>query len=294
MSDQTSLSLTENAFDFLLKAAENVRQGDRRSLKYSLLHLASSLELLLKARLYREDWTLIFRDPDKATEDALNTGEFKSVDFETAIDLVEDITLKEIDSNVKKNLRNIRTLRNKVQHFSLAIEKEQMISLLAKGHNFVVDFCKSELQGEIREHAGSFAAIIEHLGEFDEFVSERLKSIKADLEESNALWDCPRCSQYSLKIGDPPPTCAFCGFIIPSEELADSITEGGRGICPHCDHDACAVIVYNNDEAGWFCAACGVREEEEEQYVRCLRCDRLIYTDDVLCANCWEQVWAKD
>src|SRR5712692_8889514 len=80
------LSLIENAFDFLQEAIDCLREGSPRKLKYSVLHLASAAELLLKARLSREHWSLIFKDPAKASEESFASGEFASADFQDVQD----------------------------------------------------------------------------------------------------------------------------------------------------------------------------------------------------------------
>jgi hypothetical protein len=51
-------SLLDNTRDYFPSAAEDDRKGDLRSLKYSILHIAASVELLLKARLFQEHWYL--------------------------------------------------------------------------------------------------------------------------------------------------------------------------------------------------------------------------------------------
>jgi hypothetical protein len=38
-----------------------------RDIKYAVLHLQAAAEVLLKARLFREHWDLVFNDPGKAT-----------------------------------------------------------------------------------------------------------------------------------------------------------------------------------------------------------------------------------
>jgi hypothetical protein len=38
-----------------------------QDLKYAVLHLQAAREVLLKVRLIREHWTLVFKNPDKAT-----------------------------------------------------------------------------------------------------------------------------------------------------------------------------------------------------------------------------------
>lgn len=84
-------SLLENALDYFLSAAEYARQDDVRSLKYSLLHSVASIELVLKARLFKEQWPLIFADVDKADLSALKSGDFKSADSQTVIERLKKI-----------------------------------------------------------------------------------------------------------------------------------------------------------------------------------------------------------
>ena len=60
-------NLLDNALDFMLSAAEAVsRDEGRRTLKDAVLHLGNGIELLLKARLAREHWSLIFSDINKS------------------------------------------------------------------------------------------------------------------------------------------------------------------------------------------------------------------------------------
>jgi hypothetical protein len=50
-----------------------------RDLKYAVLHLQAATEVLLKVRLIREHWTLVFKNPDKATLVSYASGDFISI-----------------------------------------------------------------------------------------------------------------------------------------------------------------------------------------------------------------------
>ena len=81
-SEQLQLNLLDNALDSLLSAAEAVQRNEGpRSLKEAVLHLGNGIELLVKARLAREHWSLIFSNTDQASYDKLTDAEFTSVDF---------------------------------------------------------------------------------------------------------------------------------------------------------------------------------------------------------------------
>ena len=62
-----------NGLDFILNAAEQLVVAEKsmdvkergRAYKYSLLHLSAGIELLMKSRLYIENWTYIVADIDK-------------------------------------------------------------------------------------------------------------------------------------------------------------------------------------------------------------------------------------
>lgn len=56
-----------------------------RSLSFAIVDLAAAVEVLMKARLVREHWTLICSDPDKATAAQLLAGTAKTVSPEQAV-----------------------------------------------------------------------------------------------------------------------------------------------------------------------------------------------------------------
>ena len=60
-----SFSLLENGLDFVLSAVEHLGGNpSKRELKYAVLHLYSGAVLILKERLLREDWKLLFANPE--------------------------------------------------------------------------------------------------------------------------------------------------------------------------------------------------------------------------------------
>lgn len=285
-------SLVENALDFLSCAAEDVRKGHQRSLKASLSHLAASLELLLKARLCREHWSLVFKNVDEASKDSLSSGDFTSVDFKMATTRLRDIACVAIGETDLKHLRQLRKLRNRVLHFSVDVTSQQMKSLLAKGCDFALDFCKNHLTDEVDFNSSQITEVTENLRDFHEFVKERLGKTASSLEGAALVWDCPRCWQETLRIGNGHPTCVFCSYQMDAGELALKTTELGVEACPHCGEEACTLIILNNDEAAWYCLACG-ETDRDAKYNNCPRCQRLTVNDG-MCDECWDELTNKD
>ena len=86
MDDKLSLSLIENSFDFLESAIKYAKGTENRDWKYALLNTASAIELMTKAILEHEHWSLLFDKVDNAKKELLSQGNFNSVNFVTAIE----------------------------------------------------------------------------------------------------------------------------------------------------------------------------------------------------------------
>ena len=111
-SEQLQYSLLDNALDSLLSAAEAVRRDEGpRSLKEAVLHLGNGVELVVKARLAGEHWSLIFSDIDKASYNKITSGDLVSVDFPKALDRLKNIGGVSIDKQVNPHLEVLRNLR---------------------------------------------------------------------------------------------------------------------------------------------------------------------------------------
>ncbi len=81
-----SRDLTENGLTFLHRSVTEMRAqpATLRSLSFAIVDLAAAVEVLMKARLVREHWTLICSEPDKATPTQMLAGTAKTVTPEQA------------------------------------------------------------------------------------------------------------------------------------------------------------------------------------------------------------------
>jgi ribosomal protein L37AE/L43A len=280
----------ENALDYFLSAAEYAGEDDVRSLKYSILHAAASVELVLKARLFKEHWSLIFADVDKADEAALRSGDFKSADPQTVIERLEKIAKVKISKGELDNLDELRKLRNCIQHFAVIIKKPQASSLVAKGFNFLIDFCDRELPEVVVEFNDAMKEIKEHLQGIDEYIAVRLKAIKGELDDAICLFTCPECQQYTLRIGVGDPNCPFCGYQTSAGELAESHAESPLEECPQCNEETLSLRLLNNEVGYWLCTSCGYKAESLSS---CPRCGKLT-AGDGMCQDCWNELLQKD
>lgn len=103
--------ICRSAFDFLMRSTSELESDP----KYALIHFAHGLELILKARLYREHWSLVITTQPSLK--ALATGDFHSVSCRDAMTRLEMIVGEPVPADARKAFDTIISHRNRVVHF---------------------------------------------------------------------------------------------------------------------------------------------------------------------------------
>lgn len=106
MSDDVFTSLTRNAFDFLERG---IAEFDK-SPKYSVIHFCAAVEMLLKARLMKEHWSLIVSRPEQANRTKFLAGDFASVTLEEARARIRDVAGEDIGDDATTPSARWRTI----------------------------------------------------------------------------------------------------------------------------------------------------------------------------------------
>ena len=294
-AEHVHLNLLENGLDFLLSAAEAVQRDESpRSLKDAVLHVANGTELLFKARLAQEHWTLIFANPDEASHEKLAGEDFRSVDFQKAVERLDKIARVQLDKDTNAHLKNLRRFRNKLTHFTGALEPAQSKSLVAKTMALCIKFC--EEQGMIPEESESkLGEIHQNLAELQEFVDERMKTISDEWDGAYVV-ECPECWQETLVIDGGEVHCKFCRQHANPRELAWNRSEGEPADCPECGQsESLARVRYANDVMGWNCFSCG---QGGQNYDHCSLCHQVEYFSEEdgarICENCWSNLMNRE
>jgi ssDNA-binding Zn-finger/Zn-ribbon topoisomerase 1 len=294
MTLKYELALFDNAHDFLIAAIENVRDGsDGRSWKYALIHLASSIELLMKQLLLEEHWSLLFENIKEAKEEDLKKGNFKSITFASSLSLLENIASIKLGYKDKRYLNNIQTTRNRIMHFSCDLNLEETKSQVARGINIFLNLLKKSDKYE----KDIETSISQELVLFDKFVKDRLNSIKPDLDKAQKLVSlyasCPACTQETLIVPDDAKAtetdsveCLFCRERFTCEEIAES-GDGPGGPCPECDSGFLGFIVLGNEDGEFVCPICGFRTQRTLN-IHCDWCGDFFWSEDGsdLCLRC--------
>ena len=293
-SEQLQIILLDNALDSLLSAAEAVRRDEGpRSLKEAVLHLGNGTELLVKARLAREHWSLIFSNLDQASYEKLNDAEFSSVDFPKAITRLEQIVRVSVDEVVVSHINNLRKLRNQLTHFTATLDSAQTKSLVAKAMAFCVEFC--EQQGMVGlDNTNKLGEVHINLAELQEFVNDRMKNISEEWKYAS-IWECLECWQQALVVDGGEASCKYCKREFDPRELASNYL-GRVEDCPECGElSTFAMVGHTTDGAEfWSCFSCG---QGGQNYDNCMRCDQMDYfadnVDVKICESCWTDIIAE-
>ena len=304
MAAEFQLGLIDNALDFLNEAVErlSVKEPTASSLKYAMLNLASALELLLKQRLLKEHWTLIFADVSKASQALFSRGDFKSADFAECLDRLEKVCAVVIEKKHKDVLFRLRNEGNRVRHFHVSISKNEAVSVLVQAWSFIVDFVAVQIELSAASKV-MFESILKKITEHQAFVEHRWKEISKDIEESKksgaAIVECPTCLELAVPVSGDDTACFFCMTRYGKDELMQKwqeVFEPGYYKSPK-DHmispitfecpECAAEQLCKRPEEGWVCFSCG---RDWDELRNCRECDRLFDPDDDedICPECWD------
>jgi hypothetical protein len=298
------LPLLENALDFLASAIEHLQVGTPRSLKYAVLHLGAGVELLIKERLRREDWRLLFDDVDAADELKFAAGDFYGVSPPEALKRLRDIGVQ-LPRRQKQTLTLLRQKRNRIQHLAVVDNKTSVEVVTARALGFALDFIAAEIEGAAGDSivADYIETLRAAVGELEAFVRERWNEIRNAVENADtAVIVCARCGEQAAVIDDGA-RCLFCGYATGAEDTAhqyasevlgitlyEAVTEGGEypvSLCPSCEYET-LVDRGAGERPRWFCATCG-RTWDDGQLDNCLICGQLYSGEMSVCNDCFEE-----
>ena len=195
-----------------------------------VINLAAATELILKAQLYKEDWSLIFESRDKATYEALNSGDFTSVHFDTCVKRLEKIKgIRPLSEENRKNLYELRKHRNRYEHLRLTPNFYEVLPLAAACLDAVLDivadwFEATDLDAEANKMLEELRFRITTFKDLHERRLKRLAKQLKPLEENGRIARCPICYQETLELGSKTHLSAIfkvaCGIIRKTRSCA--------------------------------------------------------------------------
>ena len=289
---EVQFSVLENGLDFLVTSLSHL-QGDPspRDLKYAVLHLSAGIELVLKDRLRREHWSLVFGDINKADAKAYATGDFYSVDLKDCITRLTSICNAHISDSDKIAVLNLKGKRTRLEHFAAIDSSEAINASTAAVLSFAVDFIAAEFELTSSEKAESdlLNQIRSKLPEFKQFVAARLDQIRPELEAvESPIVECPRCVQEAMHFSDGAK-CSFCGYSAEGETAAGDYAYSLFGMGWKYVADGGVIPVYRCSEC-WreaFVDVGSLKQDFESERLVCFSCGySLSWDQSEFCVKC--------
>ncbi|MFF3366326.1 hypothetical protein [Streptomyces misionensis] len=302
-----------NGIDYLRDVIDRLAcesgEPSERDLKYAVLHLQAAAEVLLKARLREEHWSLVISKAEKTNLKKFEKGEFESAtNAETVRRLVEVVGL-DISADDKKTLLDLATTRNQLQHWGITEEANAVLTRAADVLDFLIRFLDQHLLPHLDTDdeetvADDLEEIRTGLVRIESYVTSRMQRLKeSDLKGHEARTvRCPDCQQLALIVDGVANNCLFCprdwtdplelasaydnafGYSpAPGDVYEDSLVD-----CPDCDTPTLVLEVETATSDGPvpLCFNCAEVQDDLEE---CVRCGRLYRPTDeeAICSDCF-------
>lgn len=303
-TEDIRFDLLENGLDFIDNSLKPILESKNlHELKYSILHLSSGIELILKEILKNEHWSLVFEDPNKANLKLMESGDFQSVIFDTLIKRLQNIVGLNLDTEIK-HIRSIRRRRNKIEHFKCDEKVAAIKSVVSKALSEILEIIRDniDLDNYSKNSRDIYENILKKAAKFEEFTSLTYSKLEKKLKDYTKhkipIINCPECFQPALPL-DQDYKCLFCGYSDTVENVMDAYIEkileisihyniktGGEipnEECPECKSDT---LVFNNK--GYICFSC-CNEWDIRDLNRCESCSCLYeksLEDIDICSDC--------
>ena len=257
-------SLARNAFDFLERG---IAEFDS-SPKYSVIHFCAAVEMLLKARLMKEHWSLVVSKPEQASLTKFVAGDFMSVTMYEARQRLRDIVGEELSDDAFASFRTLANHRNKMIHFFHAgIEGDEKVKAQIVGEQCRSWFHLHRLFDRWNSHFREFRVEIRRADKgmkgHRKYLAAKFQALRPELAARQ-------------KQGSRATECGACGYkaAIP-KQLDPAIAETRCLVCDHtevqveidCPH--CSKHVVLSNEGYGTCRSCG-RSIEPEHIVDAL------------------------
>ena len=306
-------TMLENGLDFILDAAKQLALAEEtqddtvraRAIKYSLLHLLAGTELVMKARLYIENWTYIFADMNRADRQMLANGSLKTVDSSKCVDRLKRLCNIDLSEKDQAAFENLRKRRNCVEHFKVTDDVRAMEAVINKALSATMTFleiCYDEFSrpslfnlksDDVKEMTENENHLI---GEITRCVAQLNKHYKDAVKLATELADkqgaclederleCPSCGEKLLVPDGGRCHCYLCGYEADGEEAARQYLADVKNL------DEYRIVKYGSTYPLYTCPECG-----EQSFVNvgdkyeCFSCRMNYPVEDIkFCSDCGE------
>lgn len=309
---QVDFPPVRNGIDYLVSVVEHLDADTHtgpREIKYAVLHLQAAAEVLLKSRLLREHWSLVFSDPARATSEKFSASDFNSCGTDAAVERLRNICGLDINKKDSAALKDLGKDRNALQHYGLTHSAEAVESRAGAVLDFLLRFLDAELlplldAPERESIEEDMLRVRTGLNTIEAFVNERMNRLRGNELKGtiDSVLPCSVCGQWALAVIPNGAHCHFCVTTVSAEDLALAFQEFEPGHpaneCPQCHAStlACFAFMDGPGEEMHYCFTCQARYSLEE-LANCGGCGCLWPhegdddgTAQILCGDCRRRI----
>jgi hypothetical protein len=226
--------VVENAFDFFRKS---LAEFDKEP-KYSVIHFHAAVELIMKARLLWEHWTLIVTRPETANLKSFSSGDFQSVSIRDAKMRLESIVQDGLNPAEYECFLRLSDHRNRVVHFyhpgnsgnKTELEKIVAEQCLAWYHvSRIFDRWSNQFQSHKKEIVKIDKAMHNHRKYLKAKFGALAEDIKRLKSRGRTFSVCPSCGFKSFgEDSDEAPILVFECLVCKAQQIGLVVE------CPQC------------------------------------------------------------
>ncbi|WP_109001264.1 hypothetical protein [Streptomyces rishiriensis] len=272
-SHQLDFPPVRNGIDYLVSVVDHLTRSEvgPREIKYAVLHLQAATEVLLKARLVREHWSLVFDSPSEATDRAFRSGDFKSCTINEAVTRLRNIAGVHITNKELDALKDLGRDRNALQHYGLTHNARALEARAGRVLDFLVRFLDDALlpdfdQEERNSIGADMVQVRNGLDGVHTFITQRRRRLRGELKglESRTT-ECDQCHEMALVTDGETVQCHFCGhtWVALTPWIMELYTrdKGHPERCPECEAQTMVpgVRLASESVPVRFCFSCTAR-----------------------------------
>lgn len=224
-------AVVSSGLDFLESAVDHLAKGDERDLRYGALHVTAAIEVLLKAQLAREHWTLVVSDVNRARRAEYETGNFHSVTIAVALERLRNVAGSSITDREVSRITAVEKLRNRVAHFALHGENPRRTEAVVAGgldvllHLIDREFLPDADTAERELVENTLDLVRVRLGTIAVLIRERMSSLKPELDSAPyPVLACPAAASRPTFSATASQVVARTASTTPSGRLPQTST----------------------------------------------------------------------
>jgi hypothetical protein len=257
---QAEEALAQNAFDFLERSIDEFDTD----LKRSVIDFYLGLELVFKARLMKEHWSLICEKPGETSIAQFQSGNFKSVSLNEAAKRLETVCNESHASKSFEFFTHLRNHRNKMVHFFHEADidekvRDQVATDQVRSWHALQEIFASKWQSILPEMADKLTNFDHKMRGVRKYLRTRFADLAPEIKRrkntGSRFMKCNSCTLISTEFpawkneGLLAGTCLVCGY-------------GRNVVCTECQECRKHTILEPNNIAS--CNHCAKAIDVEE------------------------------